>query len=46
LRAGSLFLDGGADLLVISVSRLVALAICEEPTDCSLVAAPISWENL
>src|SRR5260370_133074 len=29
---------------VISVRRLVALAICEEPTDCSLVAAPISWE--
>src|SRR5713226_1310901 len=31
---------------VISVRRLVALAICVEPTDCSLVAAPISWENL
>ena len=31
---------------VISVSRLVAFAICEEPTDCSFVAAPISCENL
>jgi hypothetical protein len=34
------------DFLVISVSRPVALAICDEPTDCSLVAAPISCENL
>src|SRR6202040_1499672 len=31
---------------VISVRRLVAFAICEEPTDCSFVAAPISCENL
>ena len=31
---------------VISVRRPVALAICDDPTDCSAVAAPISWENL
>ena len=31
---------------VISVSRLVAFAICDEPLDCSVVAAPISCENL
>ena len=30
---------------VISFRRVVALAICEEPCDCSLVAAPISWAN-
>ena len=31
---------------VISFSRVVARAICEEPCDCSLVAAPISCANL
>src|SRR5579862_3738161 len=31
---------------VISFRRVVARAICEEPCDCSLVAAPISWANL
>ncbi len=31
---------------VISFSRVVALAICDEPCDCSLVAAPISCANL
>jgi hypothetical protein len=31
---------------VISFSRVVARAICEEPCDCSFVAAPISCANL
>src|SRR5262249_36115181 len=31
---------------VISLSRVVALAICVDPCDCSLVAAPISCANL
>src|SRR5258706_5931428 len=31
---------------VISFNRVVARAICDEPCDCSLVAAPISCANL
>jgi len=41
LRAGSLFLDRGIDFLrnFGQASRWLS-AICEEPTDCSAVAAP------
>ena len=31
---------------VISFSRVVARAICDDPCDCSFVAAPISCANL
>ena len=36
----------GIDLLRDFGEAVVALAICDEPLDCSFVAAPISCENL